>query len=206
VLKKVKDFLTRPREVLMLRDPATESTFAVTREGPLGAACAVGAFLYSIGMVGFLLWELVDIWSGRFLVLAWLGFDPKACVVVGGALGSALSGIRSLVFWHCGHRAFEPRFLWRYVTSPLSGAALSLLVQALVRAGTAVLGADLGAASGGGRSEMMLFAVGMLSGYGAEQVTRWLDDHVRRLFRVSGEPTVRSVSRGDTVVRTPEAP
>jgi hypothetical protein len=211
VLRRVKDFLTRPREVLTLEDPASQSTFAVVREGPLGAACAFTAFVYSIGVVSFLLWELVDIWSGRFLVMAWLGFDPRACaasttfkqlayLVVGGALGSALSGIRSLIFWHCGHRAFEPRFLWRYVTSPLSGAALSLLVQALVRAGTAVLGADLGAASGGGRSEMMLFAVGMLSGYGAEQVTRWLDDHVRRLFRVSGEPTVKSVTRGDTQV------
>lgn len=207
----MKEFLARPREVLTLQDPVSQTTFAVVREGPFGAACAVGAFVWSIAVVVFLLWELVDIWSGRFLLLGWAGFDPRLCaasttfrqlayLVVGGALGSALSGIRSLIFWHCGHRAFEPRFLWRYLTGPLSGAALSLLVQALVRAGTAVLGADLGAASGGGRSEMMLFAVGMLSGYGAEQVTRWLDDHVRRLFRVSGEPSVTSVRRGETVV------
>lgn len=217
LVRRVKDFLVRPREVLTLQDPMSQTTFAVVREGPLGAACAVAAFLYSIAVVVFLLWELVDIWSGRFLAMAWAGFDPAACaasttfkqlayLVVGGALGSALSSIRSLIFWHCGHRAFEPRFLWRYLTAPLSGAALSLLVQALVRAGTAVLGADVGAASGGGRSEMMLFAIGMLSGYGAEQVTRWLDDHVRRLFRVSGEPTVKSVSKtGETKAR-PEAP
>jgi hypothetical protein len=214
--KRVKDFLGRPREVLTLQDPMSQTTFAVVREGPLGAACAVAAFLYSIAVVVFLLWELVDIWSGRFLIMSWAGFDPRVCaasttfkqlafLVVGGALGSALSSIRSLIFWHCGHRAFEPRFLWRYLTAPLSGAALSLLVQALVRAGTAVLGADVGAA-GGGRSEMMLFAIGMLSGYGAEQVTRWLDEHVRRLFRVSSEPTVKSVTKtGETtVVKRPE--
>ena len=218
LVKRVKDFLVRPREVLTLQDPMSQTTFAVVREGPLGAACAFTAFLFSIAVVVFLLWELVDIWSGRFLVMAWVGFDPATCaasttfkqlayLVVGGALGSALSSIRSLIFWHCSHRAFEPRFIWRYLTAPLSGAALSLLVQALVRAGTAVLGADVGAASGGGRSEMMLFAIGMLSGYGAEQVTRWLDEHVRRLFRVSGEPTLKSVTKtGETTVVKPPTP
>ena len=204
--RRMKDFLVRPREVLMLEDPMSRTTFAVVREGPLGATCAFTAFAWSIGVVLFLLWELVDIWSGRFVILAWAGFDPAACaasptfrqlayLVVGGALGSALSSIRSLIFWHCSHRAFEPRFLWRYLTAPLSGAALSLLVQALIRAGTAVLGAEFGAASGGGRSAMMLFAVGMLSGYGAEQVTRWLDDHVRRLFKCTNEPTVVEVRK-----------
>ncbi len=206
LVKRVKDFFQGPREVLTLEDPMSQATFAVVREGPVGLAFAVAAFLYSIAVVAFLLWELVDIWSGRFRILAWAGFDPRACassptfrqlayLVVGGALGSALSSIRSLVFWHCSHRAFEPRFIWRYLMAPLSGAALSLLVQALVRAGTAVIGAEFGGAAGGGRSEMMLFAVGMLSGYGAEQVTRWLDDHVRRLFKATGEPTLKSVSR-----------
>jgi len=204
LVKRLKDLLRGRAEILMLGDPITQTTFPAVREGPAATAAAVVAFLYSIGVVLFLLWELVDVWSGRFLLFGWLGFDPAqlaasatfrqlAYVALGGGLGSALSSIRSLIFWHCTHRAFEPRFLWRYATSPLSGAALSLLVQALVRAGTAVLGADVGGS--GGRQNVMMFAVGMLSGYGTEQVTRWLDDHVRRLFRPTGEPTVKRVER-----------
>lgn len=197
---RVRAMLRGRREILTLEDPMTLTTFNVIREGPGAALAAAAAFVWSIGVVGALLWELVDVWSGRMRLLGWLGLDPAACaasptfrrmafVVIGGGLGSALSSLRSLIFWHCTHRAFEPRFLWRYVTGPLSGGALAMLVQILVQAGTAVLGSD--GPGSGSRQSMTLFAIGMLSGYGAEQVTRWLDDHVRRLFRPTGEPTAR---------------
>ena len=201
LLGRMRAMLRGRREILTLEDPMTLTTFNVIREGPAAALAAAAAFLWSMSVVAGLLWELVDVWSGRMRLLAWLGFDPAACaasptfrqmafVVIGGGLGSALSSLRSLIFWHCTHRAFEPRFLWRYVTGPLSGAALAMLVQILVQAGTAVLGSD--GPGTGSRQSMTLFAIGMLSGYGAEQVTRWLDDHVRRLFRPTGEPTAKA--------------
>ena len=205
LFKRLKNILHGPRDVLTLEDPMSQTTFTVVREGPPAAALAVVTFGYLVSATLFALWELVDIWSGRHRLLAWLGFDPAFCaasttfrqmafVAVGGFLGSALSGIRSLIFWHCTHKAFEPRFFWKYATSPLSGAALALLVQVLIRAGTSMLGADFSAGGGGARQSMMMFAIGMLSGYGAEQVTRWLDDQVKRLFRPTGEPVVRRVT------------
>jgi len=209
VFKRLKNILRAPRDILTLEDPMSQTTFTVVREGPPAAVLAVATFGYLVSATLFALWELVDVWSGRYRLMAWLGFDAAACaasatfrqmafVAVGGFLGSALSGIRSLIFWHCMHKAFEPRFFWKYATSPLSGAALALLVQVLIRAGTSMLGADFSAGGGGARQSMMMFAIGMLSGYGAEQVTRWLDDQVKRLFRPTGEPVVRRVTPGSS--------
>lgn len=205
LLKRLRGILRAPRDILTLEDPMSQTTFTAVREGPPAAALAVATFGYLVGATLFALWELVDIWSGRHRLMALLGFDPAVCaasatfqqmafVAVGGFLGSALSGIRSLIFWHCVHKAFEPRFFWKYATGPLSGAALALLVQVLIRAGTSMLGADFGGSGAGPRQGMMMFAIGMLSGYGAEQVTRWLDDQVKRIFRPTGEPVVRSIS------------
>lgn len=199
ILKRLKHLLRGENELLTLEDPTSQTTFSVVREGPAASALAVITFFYLVAVTLFMLWTLVDVWSGRLRIVAFLGFDPAFCaasptfrqmayVAIGGCLGSALCGIRSLTFWHCTHKAFEPRFFWKYATSPLCGAALALLVQILIRAGTAMLGGDEG---GGTRRNMTSFAVGMLSGYGTEQVTRWLDDHVKRLFRPTGEPVVR---------------
>jgi hypothetical protein len=204
LIRRLKHFLHGEREVLTLEDPTSQTSFSVVREGPAAAALAVVTFLYLVAVTLFMLWALVDVWSGQLRLVAWLGFSPALCgasptfrqmayVGLGGCLGSALSGLRSLTFWHCTHRAFEPRFFWKYATSPLCGAALALLVQILIRAGTAILGGDDGAMSGT-RRNMTTFAVGMLSGYGTEQVTRWLDDHVKRLFRPTSEPVVRRVT------------
>ncbi|MBV8878580.1 MAG: hypothetical protein JO332_01325 [Planctomycetaceae bacterium] len=205
LLKRLRHILRPPRDILTLEDPMSQTTFTAVREGPPASILAVATFVYLVSATLFALWELVDIWSGRHRLMTWLGFDPAFCaasatfrqmafVAAGGFLGSALSGIRSLIFWHCIHKAFEPRFFWKYATGPLSGAALALLVQVLIRAGTSMLGADSGGSGGGARQSMMMFAIGMLSGYGAEQVTRWLDDQVKRIFRPTGEPVVRRVT------------
>lgn len=206
LVRRLKHLLHGERDMLTLEDPASQTSFSVMREGPVASAVAVATFVYLVGVTVFMLWELVDLWSGRLLLVEWMGFNQATCaasptfrqmayVAIGGCLGSALSGLRSLTFWHCTHRAFEPRFFWRYATSPLCGAALALLVQILIRAGTAVLGGDDGGgAIAGARRNMTSFAVGMLSGYGTEQVTRWLDDHVKRLFRPTGEPVVRRIT------------
>jgi hypothetical protein len=205
LVRRLKHLLHGEREMLTLEDPSSQTSFSVMRESPAAAALAVATFLYLVGVTLAMLWELVDVWSGQLRLVEWLGFSPALCsssptfrqmafVAIGGCLGSALSGLRSLTFWHCTHRAFEPRFFWRYATSPLCGAALALLVQILIRAGTAILGGDDGGGMAGSRRTMTSFAVGMLSGYGTEQVTRWLDDHVKRLFRPTGEPVVRRIT------------
>src|ERR1700735_3779524 len=135
--------MNKPDDFITIKDEQTGLEYKIRLEDAHAARVAVFAMLYLLFMLMFLLWMLFDIWIGRNLLLGWLGYDRTrlagnafqlvAYVVIGGALGGALSGIRSIIFWHSQYRAYGPRFVWKDLALPLTGATLGIMVYAGVR-------------------------------------------------------------------------
>jgi hypothetical protein len=100
-----------------------------------------------------------------------------------------VNGIRSFLVWHSERFAFGHRFTWKYITAPWVGAALALFTYALIQSGVAIFGGDFsssadGAATASYSQVLANFGVGVLAGYGAQNVFVWLDAQVERIFQV----------------------
>jgi hypothetical protein len=171
-------------------------TFVIVEEGPWAVCMAIVSICYLLAVLVWLFRELFFVWSGYhhgfppFLV----GRDPNASrvdqptfrlvsyVVIGGAMGSVVNGIRSFLSWHCDARGFGPRYIWKYVTLPFLGATLALIVFALVRGGIAALGGEVSLAAPSPGHGFIALGIGVLSGYGARDVFVWLNIQVSKLF------------------------
>ncbi|HEX6288202.1 MAG TPA: PASTA domain-containing protein [Herpetosiphonaceae bacterium] len=157
-------------------------------------ALAICTVVYLLAMLVVVAWQLFDTWIGAYSLPAWLGYDRArmdtpsfrliAYTVIGGALGSLVNGIRSFLIHH---HAFAGRYVWKYITAPWMGAALALLVYALIHSSTAVFAGN-GETSSGSTQALANFAAGALAGYGAKDVFIWLDAQVQKLFKVE-QPT-----------------
>ena len=191
-------------------DEQTGKRFKIAPEGPLATAAAIVAMVYLLVALGVLLWMLFDTWAGRNLVLDALGYDHKvlvsptfrlmAYVAIGGSMGGAVDGIRSVVSWHSERGAYGARFLWKDLSLPLSGAAVGLFVYATVRGGAGILSGDFSLSKGGGAPALAAFAVSALAGFSSQQVFRWLDAQANRMFKVTrGRSTMTPDLTGKTL-------
>lgn len=184
-------------EVKFAYDEQTGKLFRLKREDKFAAKIAGVSATYLILMLGFLLWLLFDTWAGRNQLLVYWGYDPKllssdtfrllALVAIGGAIGGAVDGIRSIVAWHSEREAYGPRFIWKDLSLPLTGAAVGLLVYITVRGGAGAFSGDFSLSGGGGAPELAAFSVASLSGFSSQQVYRWFDAQANKLFRVVQE-------------------
>jgi hypothetical protein len=156
--------------------------------------CAWLSAIYLISALVFLLWLLFDTWSGRNWLLVRWGYDNTrlgsgsfrlmAYVAIGGALGGAVDGIRSIIVWHSERKAYGPRFIWKDLSLPPIGAAVGLIAYLTLRSGVGVVNGDFSLEHQGASPAVAAFAVAALAGFSSFQVFRWLDDGANKLFSV----------------------
>src|ERR1700722_5920911 len=130
------------------RDDQTNKVFVLKPETKWAAFVASISAVYLIVTLAFLLWLLLDTWSGRNQLLHHFGYGKDildresfrllAFVAIAGALGATVDGIRSIVSWHSEREAYGPRFIWKDLSLPFIGAALGLIVYVTVRGGVGV--------------------------------------------------------------------
>jgi len=102
--------------------------------------------VYYFATLLFSFWFLFDVWSRNFTIFRMLGVQGEALnddllrtigfTMVGGLLGSTLYQIRVLFYYYAKKR-YDPRWFGKYVTSPLEGAGMAVVVLALIRGGVA---------------------------------------------------------------------
>jgi hypothetical protein len=179
---------------LPIKDEQSGEPYEVVPETRFAVIVAAISETYLIAVLMFLLWLLFDTWSGRDVLLVRFGYDKAvlatasfrllAYVGIGGAIGGAVDGLRSLIFWHAEKRAYGPRFIWRELALPPIGAAVALICYAIVRGGVGVLSGDVSLDPKGGTPVMAAFAVGTLAGFSAIQVFQWFDAQANKIFSV----------------------
>lgn len=182
-------------------DEQTGKSFEIEPETLYATVIASLSAVYLISALAFLLWLLFDTWTGRDLLLESLGYGKTrlaavsfrlfAFVAIGGAIGGVVDGIRSNIAWHSERKAYGPRFIWKDLSLPLTGAAVGLLVYATLRTGAGAVSGDFSLDQKGGAPTVIAFAAASLAGFSAQQVFRWLDAQANKLFRVTdGAQTV----------------
>jgi len=177
-------------------DEQTGKVFELETENSLDIIAAAVSIIYLTAALMFFAWQLIDIGTDRMCLLRNI-LDKNAdklvsemCriisfAVIGGGLGAVVNGYRSILMWHSERRSFGWRHFWKYLTLPLLGAVLAAMVYTLTRAGIGVIG---GISAPGGDTTVeafSAFAIGALSGYGAQKVFKWLDEQVNRIFKIS---------------------
>jgi hypothetical protein len=179
------------------QDEQTGKVYELEPERCRDTIAATISILYSIAMLIFFSWLLIDFCTGNRLLLRFLIpqnakilesslFRLIAYTVLGGGLGGTINGIRSVIIWHCERRAFGWRFVWKNITLPLLGVVLAAIVYAIIRGGIAAFGGGFAIpAEAGDTQAFSAFAVGAIAGYGSHKVFRWLDEQVNKLFRIS---------------------
>jgi hypothetical protein len=175
-------------------DDQTDKVFLIKPETKWATFVACISASYLISALAFLLWLLLDTWSGRNQLLSHFGytkdlFDHEsfrlmAYVAIAGALGATVDGIRSIVSWHSEREAYGPRFIWKDLSLPFVGAALGLIVYVTVRGGAGVLNGNFSLDQTGSMPKVSAFAVSALAGFSCWQVFRWLDAKANQLFSV----------------------
>ena len=185
-----------------ITDEQTGQAFEVVAERWYDILAAWFSAVYSIAVIIYLAWLVVDTWSGQLrmwpLAVVEKLTTPEAAnafklvlyTAVGGGMGAAINNMRSFVSWHAERQAFGWRFVWKYIALPPLGATLAVLVYGIIQSGMAVFNGGASVNS----SAITLFsawATGTLAGYGSHKVFIWLDDKVNSLFKV--EPTKVSV-------------
>lgn len=180
-------------------DERSARVVVLEEEKRLDKVLALISMVYLLIMVGLFLWGMFDVWVGRYTVVRLLGYGSElemkrleepifrllAYAFLGGGVGGAVNGIRSLLTWHVEWGAFQQRYVWKYVTWPWLGTALALIVFALVRSGLAVVGGEMAPADSDLRQSLSTMVLGILSGYGAREVFIWLDMQVSTLFKTN---------------------
>ncbi len=85
-------------------------------------AAIIGAVYLAVSML-FFLWQLFDVWVGRYSLATWFGYlsfktsvgnaGALICIYtfIGGALGAIINEIRGFLFWHCDHEAYGRRYI-----------------------------------------------------------------------------------------------
>ena len=176
-------------------DEQTGKVFQVVPEENWDIAAATISMVYLVGMLLFFAWQLLELCTGRNLLLKLIVpkhsdylhvplFRLIAYTVIGGGLGGVVNGMRSILAWHAEREAFGRRYIWKYITLPLLGATLAAIVYAIVWGGIAAFAADFTPKQDGTSQALAAFVIGALAGYGSHKVFRWLDGHVNRLFKM----------------------
>lgn len=145
-------------------------------------------------LMSFSVWLLFDTWSSKFTLLQMLGVNGHALgepllqtinyAVVGGFMGSILYHIRQL-YHHYLKSSYDARWFGKYITAPLEGAIMAMVVLALIRGGASLFGgssdADVTSAT-----NFTVFGMGALVGFSTHDVVAWLEDLADSRFR--GKP------------------
>lgn len=173
---------------------------ARTRHSAIHTLTATGSLLYLLASFVGAAWFLFDTWVGSHALprafgyavgpLASPDYHTVVAAVVGGSIGGVINGLRSILRFS---EIFDSRHVWKYVSAPWMGAALSLLTYSLLATTASVLGGQpVGAAADGASNTtpqlLSNFAVGALAGYGAKDAFIWLDAQVHKLFAVQPAP------------------
>ena len=186
--------MTEPKPLVKVRDDQTGVEFELHREHWWDTLAAIISIVYLLSVLVFCGWLLIDIWSRAFQFaplnplkdqLTAPIFRLMAYAALGGALGGVVDGIRSFIIWHAERKSFGWRFIWKYLALPLQGAALAVIVYALIRGGIAAFSGGLGSTEGTVMASMFALATGALSGYGSREVFIWLDKQVSRLLQTT---------------------
>jgi hypothetical protein len=162
---------------------------------------AVRCTIYLLLMLASFGWLLFDTWIGNHSLARILkydlarldntGFRLVAFAIIGGGLGGAVNGIRSINNY-CD--SFNRKHRWKYLAAPWMGSTLALLVYALLRSSIAILGGNVASGSIGNTQVLANFSAGALAGYGSKDVFIWLDDKVHKIFQVPVPENVPNVT------------
>lgn len=173
----------------------------------VAAFCAA---VYLLAALAFFAWQLFDVWGEKYYFLQHIVlrdimrlskddliapgklesgvFRAMAFAVIGGGMGGAVNGVRSILERHADIAKKSKKFNWRfayvYVFLPPLGATLGLIAVALTRTGLGVLSGEVEVPTGTAPAVSSL-AIGFLAGYGSGDVFLWLDSRVSALFRPS---------------------
>jgi len=172
--------------------------FEIVKEERIDRIVARVSIAYLIAMIFFFLWQLFDIWVGKFTLARLFGYGHSEqltqsstliCVYtfIGGALGGIINEIRGFLFWHCDQAAFGRRYLSKAIVSPLVGATLGIFVYFLMRSGIALFTGEFIPAKESVQQGVPMFTLGVLAGYGSRKVFIWLDSQVDRIFKLKKE-------------------
>lgn len=153
----------------------------------------VGIVAYYTLCFGLLFWLFLDLDLGKFGVVSWLmrpepgqELDPRlGYVLIGGALGSVLYSIRAL-HKHYIDGKWDNRWLGKYITAPLEGSALALVVYVLLQGGAAVIGFHSGP-DPNAVNPMAGFGVSLLVGFSTTDVVKWLEARAKAIFKVKSD-------------------
>lgn len=187
----------------------TGRVFEIKPEQKVDRVVAWISIIYLIIMIFFFLWQLFDIWIGKFTLARIFGYidaEPLTqsatliCIstFIGGALGAIVNEIRGFLFWHCDQEAYGKRYLWKAIVSPWLGATLGIFVYFLMRSGIALFTGEFIPPEESVQQGIPMFALGVLAGYGSRKVFIWLDSQVDRIFKIK-----REKEKSDKYVKVP---
>jgi hypothetical protein len=100
---------------------------------------------------------------------------------IGGAIGGIVNEMRSLLVWHAERRAYGARFIWKGIMAPWVGGTLALVAVAIISGGVSMVGASFNTGEMP-HQVFSVFAIGAMAGYGARDVSKWLDANIKRIF------------------------
>jgi PASTA domain-containing protein len=191
---------SKPTVRKKVRDAQTGKEFDVIDEGWIDIFCAWISAAYSLAVIGFLSWLVLNMRYGQPTMaalqsLAKILSGPTSKLIfytaVGGAIGASVNNLRSFIAWHAEERAFGWRFVWKYLAMPPIGGTLAMLVYGILQGGAAVMTGATAPATGQATavSALSAWATGALAGYGSHNVFKWLDDKVNSLFKIDAQQT-----------------
>lgn len=174
-------------------DEQTGKTYEVAPEGTWDVVVAVLSILYLVVALVIFTCLFFAIWTNYSIEID----DPKSPVlllmayaIIGGGLGGAINGIRSFIGWHAEREAFKRRYVWKYISQPLIGVALAVIVYAFFRSGLVAFGGNFTPDDNFANQALAAFALGALAGYGSRRVLIWLKKLVERIFKTPPAITV----------------
>jgi len=176
-------------------DDQSGKYYEIIEEKPSDTVFANISFIYLIIANVFFLWQLVDIWVGKFTLAGILGYldyeqlteaSTLICIYtfIGGALGGIVNEMRTMLSWHCDQKSHKKQYLFKTIISPFLGGTLGIFVYFLMRSGIALFTGEYIPAENTVQQAVPMFTIGALSGYGSRKVFVWLDSQVVRLFKL----------------------
>jgi hypothetical protein len=138
------------------------------------------------------LWQVFAIAiSGTIAIVTWQGISNPPLRALsyafsGGILGASLYNLRTLADHIAVQCDYSPRFWVDYLTRPLLGGVLGIVVYAFAAglAWTLTLQSPVG-----DQMPKVIFALGFLSGYALRSVLAWLNSIAKSIFRPAPSPS-----------------